>query len=247
MVNGLYTSGRSMMNILSKQEIVNNSLANANTPGFKVSRLANRTEIRTGQEIPEKAWRQQEKQFADEVYTDWRQGPMVQTGNPLDLALQGDGFFAVQTPKGTRYSRSMNLRVEGGMLVDLTGNKLLSTEGKNIKVGAGVVQVMPDGRVRVDGEERAQLSIVDFPKPYALHSEGSGHLVPFAVGGKMPKPQPISPATTVASGAIEGSNVNSVEAMVQMIAFYRNYEADSKVVHAVDSTLDRAINQVARV
>jgi flagellar basal-body rod protein FlgG len=247
MVNGLYTSGRSMMDIVSKQELASNALANTNTPGFKVSRLATRTEIRTGQEIPEKAWRQQERQSPDEVYTDWRQGPMIPTGNPLDLALQGDGFFAVQTPQGTRYSRAMNLRIEGGMLVDLSGCKILSTEGKVIRVGTGAVQVLPDGRVQVDGEERAQLSVVDFPKPYALRSEGAGHLVPFAVNGKTPSPKPASPETHVASGALEGSNVNSVEAMVQMIAFFRNYEADSKVIHAVDSTLDRAINQVARV
>lgn len=247
MVNGLYSSGRGMTNILYKQDLSANALANTNTPGFKVTRMAARTDIKTGLDPNEDAQRQSEMQSM-EFFTDWRNGTMIATGNDLDIALVGDGFVRMQTPQGERYARTLSLRVDAkGELVDLSGAKLLSTDGEPIPATGGPITVLPDGRVQVAGKDRARLALVDFPKPYTLKQEGSGRFTPYEINGEKAKPVPVSSKTTISSGTLESSNVISVEAMVQMLAFNRNYEADSKVIHAIDSTLDKAVNQVARV
>jgi len=250
MVNGLYTAGRSMMNANTRQDVIANSLANTNTPGFKMTRLATTAEVGTGFEKREKSWRQHEIQKRDEMFTDWAQGPMLNTGNNLDLAIQGDGFFVVRTPRGEAYSRTMSLRVSSeGQLVDLSGSPVKSIGGGTIDVsGGGDVEIEPDGKVKVGGEEAGQIALVDFPKPYSLRHDSAGHYIPIPIAGIVPpKPVPVAPGTAIASGFLEGSNSNSVECMALMISSFRNYEADSKVVHAIESTLDKAINQVARV
>jgi flagellar basal-body rod protein FlgG len=250
MVNGLYTAGRAMMNGTSKQDIVSNALANINTPGFKMSHMAHITEVGTGFEKRENTWRQRESQRMDELFTDWRQGPMLATGNSLDLAIQGEGFFAVRTPTGESYTRTLSLRINvEGTLVDMSGSPVMSKDGEPIKVtDRGHVEIAPDGRVMSNGQENGQINIVDFPKPYELRHDGYGHYEPYPVKGKVPNvPIEPPPGVSIASGFLEGSNANSVEAMALMVTSFRNYEADSKVIHAIESTLDKAINQVARV
>ncbi len=255
MVNGLYTSGRSMINLLYHQDLLSNNIANASTSGFKIDRLAQRTEVTVMNDAPEKIWRQQEKQGVEE-FTNWEQGPMIRTGNELDLALQGDGFFQVKTPRGTRYVRAVSLRVDNsGALTNLAGDPVLAADGRPVTLsddgrpvngGVGKLEITPDGRVTLDGNLRGQLAVVDFPKPYKLHKEN------FGVMSLDPSvnPSDIKVANTdtkVMSGFLEGSNVNTIQQMVDMIASYRNYEADNRVVHAIDSTLDKAVNQVAKV
>lgn len=249
MVNGLYTSGTAMMLSLRKQEITTNNMANAQTDGFKISRLVTHDTVKTGRDVDD-YMRQRELQRADEVHVDWSSGPLIQTGNATDVALRGDGFLAVSTPDGERYMRTGSLKTTSdGQLVDPTGSPVLDQAGQTIHLPGTKTTIGADGQVSSDGKPVAKLKIVDFPKPYTLKQEGGGHWVPFAAnpGDPVPAPTPAKDDTRVESGSLEGPNVNTVAEMIQMIAQFRNYEADSKVLHAVDSTLDHAVNQVGRV
>jgi flagellar basal-body rod protein FlgG len=134
-------------------------------------------------------------------------------------------------------------------LVDPSGSNVLDTAGNAIRVPGRKTTITADGRVMSDGVEAATLKLVDFPKPYTLREEGNGRWVPYAQNpvDMPPAPVPVSPNTSIEQGYLEGPNVNTVAEMVRMIAQFRNYEADSRVLKAVDSTIDKAVNQVGRV
>lgn len=249
MVNGLYTSGTAMMLSLRKQEITSNNMANAQTSGFKISRLVTHDTVKTGRDV-DNYMRQREQQRADEVHVDWSSGPLVQTGNATDVALRGSGFLAISTPEGERYLRSASLKTDSdGRLVDPSGSAVLDQAGQPIHLSGTKTTIGADGQVSSDGQPVAKLKIVDFPKPYTLKQEGEGRWVPYAAtsGGAVPAAEAAKDGTRVESGSLEGPNVNTVAEMIQMIAQFRNYEAESKVLHSVDSTLDHAVNQVGRV
>ncbi len=249
MVNGLYTSGTAMMLSLRKQEITTNNMANAQTTGFKISRLVTHAAVESGRDV-DNYMRQREQQRADEVHVDWSNGPLIQTGTATDVALRGDGFLAISTPDGERYMRSASLKTTSdGQLVDPAGNPVLDQAGQPIHLPGTKTTIGSDGQVSSDGQPIAKLKIVDFPKPYTLKQEGGGRWVPFAAnpGDAAPEAEPAKDSTQVESGSLEGPNVNTVAEMIRMIAQFRDYEADSKVLHAVDSTLDHAVNQVGRV
>ncbi|HQF54974.1 MAG TPA: flagellar hook-basal body protein [Fibrobacteria bacterium] len=249
MVNGLFTSGAGMMLTMRKQEITSNNLANAQTTGFKISRLVTHATVESRRDV-DQYMRQRETQRQDEVRVDWSPGPLVQTGNPLDVAMRGDGFFAISTPSGERYLRSASLKVNGqNELVDGTGSSILDQSGNSIRVPGLKTAITADGRVVSDGVEVATLRMVDFPQPYTLREEGAGRWAPYAQNpaDAAPMPIPVGENARVEQGYLEGPNVNTVAEMVRMIAQFRNYEADSRVLQAVDSTIDKAVNTVGRV
>lgn len=250
MVNGLYSAGSGMMLQVRKQELTANNIANVQTTGFKLSRLVTHDTVESRRDV-DQYMRTRENQRIDEVGIDWKQGPLVRTGNNLDVALRGEGFLVASTPQGDRYFRSGSLQLDGeGQLVDLSGAQVLGEGGQPIRVqGAAAVTISADGKVMADGEEVATLERVDFPKPYALVHDGANkyRVAADPDGGDATQPEPASGDAGVETGWLEGSNSNPVEEMVRMIAQFRNYEADSRVVQAVDTTLDKAVNQVGRV
>lgn len=248
MVNGLYTSGNSMQWMLMKQDLASNALSNSQVPGFKISRLATSSEIDQNRDN-EGFWRQRTSQVDGDVYTDYSPGPMMQTGNPLDFALEGDGFLQVDTGQGRKFLRGGSFRLDGEKrIVDLTGARLLDAGGNPITVTGKDFSVAADGTIRSGGEEMGKIALVDFPRPYRLKQEGAGRFSPEEPrpGAVRQEPTPAGEAE-IRQGFLEGANVQPVETMVQMIAFYRNYEADSRVIAAIDSTLDKAVNSVGRV
>lgn len=248
MVNGLYSAGCGMMLQVRKQELTANNIANVQTTGFKLSRLVTHDTVESRRDV-DQYMRTRESQRVDEVGIDWKTGPLVRTGNPLDVSLRGDGFFVASTPSGERYFRSASLQLNGeGELVDLSGAQILDEAGQPIRIPGNKASIAADGRVLSDGEEVATLARVDFEKPYALVHDGAGmYRLQDNPGFAPAAPLPASGEASVETGFLEGSNTNPVDEMVHMIAQYRNYEADSRVVQAVDSTLDKAVNQVGRV
>ncbi len=249
MVNGLYSAGMGMMLQVRKQELTANNIANVQTTGFKLTRLTTHDTVESRRDV-DQYMRSRETQRIDEVATDWRPGPLVRTGNNLDVAVRGDGFLVAQTPDGERYFRSGSLQLNADRdLVDLSGARILDEAGNPVHIPGAKAVLTAEGKVLSDGEEVAKLRLVDFPKPYALQHDGAGKYRTFETtpGAGMPQPLEASPNVSLETGFLEGSNTNPVENMVQMIAQFRNYEADSRVVQAVDSTLDKAVNTVGRV
>jgi flagellar basal-body rod protein FlgG len=227
MERGLYIAASGMLSEMARQDLIANDLANAATPGYKADRAAQHSfdqillassetgkpigSLGTGVSIATQA-------------TDLAPAAIKDTGEALDFAIAGDGFFSVQTPQGTRYTRNGRFSADAqGRLVDQLGN---AVSGKN----GGPVQVKADGTV-----DPAQLATFDVP---GARKAGDGNFTGTAQGAG---------TGTVRSGAIEGSGVDAAHAMVDMIASMRAFEAGQKVLQTIDSTLEKAANQVGRI
>lgn len=242
MNSGLYAALSGNIAAMRRLDIISNNLANANTAGFKKDRMAFESllALRAG-EAPEKAGLVQ----AGNIYfTDYTAGPVKQTGNTLDLAIEGDGFFAVNTAEGRAYTRQGNFqRNAAGRLVTNEGNEVVGSGGGPITINGSRVEIGAKGEVKVDGVQVATLEVVDFPKPYALQKAGSALFVP---SDPQAAPQPV-PAVTVKQGYLEESNVSVVQEMVQMIEANRYFEACQRVVKSYDDAAGKAANDVGRI
>ena len=249
MVNGLYTASRGMSNILAKQDVNAQNLSNTNTNGFKLARIVNTTSVTVGRNEEGKL-SQREYQNISEIETSFVQGPMVNTGNKFDLALNNSGFMQVETPDGVGYTRNGSLSLNAmGELVTLSGKKVLDQDGMPIDLkgqdpSSNTVQFMEDGGVYVNGKKSATLGLVDFADTKKLKYGADGN---FRNSDPVNNP-PIAPETiSVRSGFLEGSNVDPISTMITLMAEYRNYEADQKALKAEDETLGKAVNEVGKV
>jgi flagellar basal-body rod protein FlgF len=244
MVNGLYTASRGMTNILAKQDINTQNLANTNTSGFKLARLANTTEVTIGRN-EDGLLTQREYQSISESVTSFTQGPMVRTANNFDLALSGKGFFTIQGEDGPRYTRNGSFTVNSmGELVTLSGKKVLDDQGVAVNMKGDDAQFMEDGGIFVDGKRTAGLAIVDFDNTKLLRYGEDGL---FNNSDPVANPAHLPEEIGVRQGFLEGSNVDPISSMVNMMAEFRNYEADQKALKAIDETLAKAVNEVGKV
>jgi flagellar basal-body rod protein FlgG len=181
----------------------------------------------------------------DEVYTDYSEGTVRKTDNPLDCAIQGSGFFSVMTPQnGVAYTRNGNFSMDAdGFLVTGDGSRVLGKNGYIRFRGNEDIRIHSDGAVYQGQELIDRLKIADFKKPYAMLKQGSNRFIPENPAEKVIA----SPGFSVKQGYLEQSNVNMIKNMVDMIATFRNFEADQRALSAQDQTLDKAVNQVGRI
>lgn len=249
--------------VLQRQmDVVANNIANASTPGFKAEEVV-MSEYKIRAERPVKLSYVQD--FA--TARDFRDGPLRTTGNDLDLALQGDGFFVVQTPQGNRYTRV------GRFQLDKDG-QIVTSQGYPVLAGGAPITVNPDdGRINVaeDGTistDRAKngtqqqvvgrLDVVSFADKNALVPEQDNF---FSAGSQTPRPAntdlgtanvglPVAGTATtggstkVMSGVLEDSNVQTIVQMTSMIAVTRNYQAVQKFL---DEEHQRQLNAVSSI
>jgi len=239
MIKGLYTSASGMIPHVKKQEVAANNLSNASTTGFKKDALFIR-------ELSRAERKQQPRQadwiqpMLDQVYTDYSPGVFDRTGNQLDIAIDGDGFFALETEDGqTVLTRSGSFMVDAGGLIVFPGGARLMGEGGPIEVGEGIVSISFDGEVEVDGSTVARIT----PRTVADLGEltkigGSTYAVPKGV-----ELQTVANAT-IRQGYLETSNVDIVTEMVNMITSFREYEANAKALQSQDSSLEQLFNRV---
>jgi flagellar basal-body rod protein FlgF len=235
MNRGLYIAASGMLAELTRQNQIANDLANASTAGYKPDRSAQASfgdvalqNTANGQTIGSLGFGTQIAQ----IKTDMSSGPLKETGQPFDLALAGDGFFAVQTAQGTRYTRNGQLQLDAnGGLVTATGSPVLDNRGNPIKIPAGqAVTVGPDGTVTAAGKSVARLAVVSL-----TNATKQGDNLYTGTPGAMPR------GTEVKQGFLEGSGADPARAMVDMIVSMRAYEATQRVIHAIDDTLGKGI------
>ncbi|MCQ2749820.1 MAG: flagellar basal-body rod protein FlgF [Clostridia bacterium] len=247
MIRGLYTAATSMQTQMNKMDIITNNMANANTIGYKKDamvqdsfslQLAKRIEKMGDTKVGTVSL----GVGTSNVVTNFDQGNMVNTGGKLDVALSGDGFFVVSSKNGDRYTRAGNFTLNNnGDLTDANGNLVESTTGQAIHIGTGEVGISNRGCVMVDNVEVGTIKVVDFADKAYLTKEGDG-LFKTKEGATEKAFE-----GTVIQGFTEGSNVNSVREMVNMITLNRNYEANSKVIQTEDNLLDKAVNDIGRL
>lgn len=214
-INGMTRAASALRYWERRQEVAANNLANADTNGFKAERTFARL---VGDALT----------VAD-TSTDLTKGALRQTGNPLDLALGGDGFFVVQTPQGERLTRGGAFQLSAdGRIVDSNGNALLG-EGGPIVPGQGTLSVDASGRVSVEGKEVGVLRVESVPAGTELtHAEGTLFL-PDAARAPLAAENRI-----VRQGHLEDSNVNTVGSMVDLISIQRSYAAIQRTVTTLD-------------
>lgn len=175
-------------------------------------------------------------------WTDLAQGNLRNTSNPLDLALDGDGMFAIQTPAGVRYTRNGNFRLSAsGALTTSDGSPVRAQGGGQIVLQPGLpVEVLPDGTVKQSGQPLGQIEISSFD-PSKLDKQGASYFAPFA--GTRPKPA----TGTILQGKLEDSNVGTADSSVRLVAIMRQFEMLQKAMNIGNELNRRAIEEVARV
>ncbi|MDK1021372.1 MAG: flagellar hook-basal body protein, partial [Candidatus Hydrogenedentes bacterium] len=248
MILGLYAAANGMMAVEDRQAVIANNIANATTTGFKRQLAVQkgyyqaffgeaRSTMRLDLEIAPGGGLK-----TIETFSDFGNGIVRFTGNPLDVALIGPGFIRVETPDGVQFTRSGRLSVSvTGELVTAHGYNVLDTEDLPIDVSGGLVDIDSLGIVTVNDELRGQISIVEFEDPHALGR--TGYTLYRASQAVMDAAIPAE-STTVAVASLEGSNVQLPAEMANMMMALRAYAANQRVISAIDETLSRLINQV---
>lgn len=236
MERGLYIAASGMLAEQVRQDQLANDLANASTPGYKADRAA---QADFGQLLLENRMNGDTIGTLGvgvgiaEIRTDLTQAPLRQTGEPLDVALQGNGFLAVQAPQGIRYTRDGQLSVDAqGRLVNEMGLPVLGTGDAPITLGGtDGVTIEADGTISRNGALVGKLEVVSLQGP-----QKEGDTLFTGQPGAAPA------GTTVKQGFLEGSGVNPAKAMVDMIVSLRAFESSQRVIHAIDETLGKGID-----
>ena len=203
-------------------ETLSNNLANVNTDGFKKDIIS--FDVALSSKIM--------------TSVDLSPGPVVNTGNKFDVALIGPGFFKIQTPSGTRYSRNGAFSLSrDGMLVNQNGDQVLGQNGP-ITLSGGDLTIGRDGQISENGSPGDKLMIVDFIKPQFLRKEGMNYCV--YVG----KEQDIltSEKADIQHQYIEKSNVNVTEEMIKMVDAFRAFESIQKAIQNADDITSKLVN-----
>jgi len=177
-------------------------------------------------------------------WTDFSQGLLRPTGNPLDLALQGQGFFSVNGPSGRLYTRNGSFRVAAnGSLVTTDGYAVRGAGGGAVTVAAGSpLEISTDGTVRQDGNVIGQLEIADFTSTAGLAKQGGNYFQ-----SARPPDRTGPPDTSVRQGQLEDSNAGAAEAAGRLISVMRQFEMLQKAVSLGAEMNQHAIQDVARV
>jgi flagellar basal-body rod protein FlgF len=250
MIRGIYTTAASLATATLRLGVVSNNVANASTPGYKQDRLPE--EVGKPLELMRWAVDAQGRSVGSITLgpqvgvsqLDLTPGPIQETSNPLDLAIAGNGFFAIQAADGTtRYTRDGGFHADiDGSLRARDGSSVLDTNGQPMNLPAGVdVAVAADGTVLAGGNAVGTLQVVEFAAGQQLTKVGNGMFTaPNGVQG-----QPAA-AAQLYQGYLEGSNVDMTESMVSTMALVRAYEANQKMLQMQDETLKSAVNEVGK-
>jgi flagellar basal-body rod protein FlgF len=231
----LISAASGMKSRMDALDMLANNIANSGTPGYKSDREFYGL---YEQQLPE----------VQTQWTDFSQGPMVQTGNPLNLALSGKGMFALNSPTGTVFSRTGDFRVsKSNELATPEGYTIRNVldHGKPIKVDPEQpIDIGKDGMVRQAGEDLGQIEI-DSPEstPQALSKLGSSYFVSSTKGA----PVKASDATEVLQGQVEQSNVSVSDNAVKLVSVMRQFEMLQKAMTMGSDMSKRAIEEVAKV
>lgn len=247
MIRGIDTAATGMKTILELNDIVANNLANVNTPGFKQLMPS----FRDVEEVEvDSVGTLSAGSILDTTRLDFSQGALKKTNSPLDVAINGDGFFAVKNSAGEEfYTRNGGFVVnEEGVLATRTGEIVLGEGGGEINIdveGKSVndILITNNGTIMLDNQEVDRLMLVNFEDLSGLKARGNSL---FENIDENNRPVELE-SPSVAQGYIESSNANVVESLINSITGSRTYETLSKVIRDTDVTLRKAVTDVGRV
>jgi len=224
-------------------DLLANNIANASTGGYKsdsefYSLFASEAASGDAMDAPATA------PMIQRQWTDFSQGLLEPTNNPLDFGISGKGFFAVQTASGPLYTRNGSFHIAtDGSLVTRDGYSLLSKTGQPLTADAKQpVEVSLDGTVRQNGQALGQLQLVDFPDPSVLAKHGNNYFLNTAADAPVD-----SENTQVYQGRVEASNVSAAQGAVRLVGVMRQFEMMQKAIAISSEMNSKAITEVAKV
>ncbi len=230
MIKGISMAARAMKNQVVRNDVIANNLANVNTVAFKKDVPAFQLE-ESGGGIETRVL----------VAVSHAQGPLTRTDRPLDVAIEGDGYFVVETDEGEAYTRRGSfIRDEDGYVITSEGHRVVSSGGA-LQIGTGDISISREGIIEVDGDEIGRLRIVRFEDKTGLIKTGSSLFTP--AGGEVPEDL-TEEEVSVLSGFIEESNVEVVSEMTKMIKALKAYEIAQKALKAQDEVLQLTVGKV---
>lgn len=257
MVRGLFTAWTGLETEQKRLDVIANNMANSATVGFKAENVTNQS----FKDVITLKVNDSSENFTDreigtmnlgvklgEVYTDYSQGSLKETGNNFDLALNGKGFFALSVTdangnESIKYTRDGSFTMDkDGYVVDCNGNRVQSESGDLVvPTDATNILIDADGSVYADDQYIDKILVVDF--------EDYNYLEKFAdnMYNTIDGATEITAAGSIVQGYTEQSNVNVISEMVQMINITRAYEANQKVMQTIDGSLDQVANTVGKV
>ena len=223
-------------------DLLANNIANASTGGYKADR-----EFYSLYVAPEAAGNDSlsAMPLIERPWVDHAQGALHTTGNPLDVALSGKGFFAVNGPSGPLYTRNGSFRLAtDGKLTSADGYPVRDSQGAPLTLQAArPLDISSDGTVTQDGVVAGKLEIVDFTSTAGLSKQGSNY---FRVTDPAMRPAAAS-GTSVAQGHLEASNTGTAEAAIRLVSVMRQFEMLQKAVSLGGEMNRKAIEEVAKV
>lgn len=255
MFRGIYTAYTGMRTQQQKMDSISNNLANADTVGYKKDQMVQESfaEVMTHKindpEMPhsESIGGMTLGVKVSEVYTDFVQGSLKQTDDPLNVALQGEGFMKVGKVQSdgsieTRYSRDGSFNLDQlGRLVTNDGLFVLGEDDNPITLSSNQMRINKDGSIYENEENRGQIQMVNFENLNTLRKEGNNLFITTEASEEK------AFEGTLSQGFLESSNTSSIEEMINMITTTRTYETNQKVIQTYDATMDKVVNSVGTV
>lgn len=245
LTQAMYAASVGAFNNQQRLDVLANNLANINTPGFKQDKLYFDVPVgaEKGGDSQTDHLQGPSGPMARGARTDFSQGILRHTDNALDLALEGECFFCIQTPEGTHYTRNGRFTIdEDGVLATMGGQPVLG-KGGEIRIDGGNVHVDEAGNVSVDGSEVGTLKVVSVSQPASLEKMGN---TLFALGGTGVAKE-MTEGFKVREGYLEASNVNSIRAMTEMIDISRCYESYQKTIQFLNDATKKSVGEVGRL
>ncbi len=252
MYKGFYDLTSAMLTQTRNLDVVGNNMSNTATTGYKTDRYADTTfdevmRSRIGNKIKDPQPLGTTTSYAtalDEVYTDHSQGALQLTGLPLDFAIEGQGYFAVQTQDGRVYTRNGSFMLDDQGFLALPGQgRVLGTNGQPIYLGTDQLAVTSDGMISssATGAVLGQLGVFAFADPSAqLQKTGDGMFTANA------QPQ-LAAGVTIHHGMVERANVDLVQQMVEMITCQRALQSASQLSQMYDQLMNQTTTELGRV
>jgi len=241
MLNALYNAAAAVDAIQARYEAIAANLANVATPGYRRQFVLVEASDQQGAAAPANAATGTAGPRAETVVYSFEPGPYKFTNSPLDLAILGDGFFVVQSPKGPLYTRNGTFTLdENRQLVTHSGMPVLGQAGQiTLPPGTDIV-VREDGTVLVDGEEAGQLRVVSFQDKSKLVAAGTTLFQASPEAGLQDVAEP-----KIKQGYREMSNVNPVSELVNLIVAARQFEAAQRAMHAISQAVAENVNPMS--